>query len=267
MVALTLHGNYFLQEANKPKSPDLLSLGNSFHFCEWVAFTELAVNGPVRNEVAYAANPTEWYERLRGEGTKSLRMLYGASGGTQVADRMMVGFVGGGGRWLIEASGPGQAGYWESRWKVGDRTRADRKIWQVTYVRILSTNNAVKRESEDLEKLKSELKQVLEEILDFARAQNVGGFTKAFESGLERLQSQTPLEGLYVKDVAPEGYLSLAAAQLLGAAQAAWVFGGMGSWNDMGFEGQIQVRYEKVSEKLYQTLNRAIIAAANSRSI
>jgi hypothetical protein len=44
------------------------------------------------------------------------------------------------------------------------------------------------------------------------------------------------------------------------------VFGGMGSWNDQGFDADTQLRYEALSEKLYQLLNRAIVVAANSSS-
>jgi hypothetical protein len=55
--------------------------------------------------------------------------------------------------------------------------------------------------------------------------------------------------------------------QLLGAAETAWVFGGMGSWNDMGFHGETQTHYEEVSEELYKLVNKVIVASANSRSI
>jgi hypothetical protein len=51
---------------------------------------------------------------------------------------------------------------------------------------------------------------------------------------------------------------------LISPAQAAWVFGGMGSWNDQGFDGQTQDRYERLSENLYKLLNRVIVTAANS---
>lgn len=45
---------------------------------------------------------------------------------------------------------------------------------------------------------------------------------------------------------------------------SAWVFGGMGSWDDMGFAGEAQKEYETVSKKLFQTLNEAIAVAASS---
>jgi hypothetical protein len=38
----------------------------------------------------------------------------------------------------------------------------------------------------------------------------------------------------------PAGLLNLSAAQLLTACRTPWVFGGMGSWNDMSFDGKEQ---------------------------
>jgi hypothetical protein len=60
--------------------------------------------------------------------------------------------------------------------------------------------------------------------------------------------------------------MSLVAKQLLGAAQHGWVFGAMGSWNDIGFQGQDGEEYLQVSDQLYDLLNRAICAAVNSYS-
>jgi len=38
----------------------------------------------------------------------------------------------------------------------------------------------------------------------------------------------------------------------------------MGSWNDMGFDGGVQVEYERLSNQLFNLLNEAIEAAASS---
>ena len=52
---------------------------------------------------------------------------------------------------------------------------------------------------------------------------------------------------------------------MLKAAMSAWVFGGMGSWNDMGFEDAVtQSKYESVSESLFNVINEAIEASTNS---
>lgn len=51
---------------------------------------------------------------------------------------------------------------------------------------------------------------------------------------------------------------------LLDACQSAWVFGGMGSWNDLAFDGAAQVEYEQVSERLFHTVVDVIQTAANA---
>jgi hypothetical protein len=38
----------------------------------------------------------------------------------------------------------------------------------------------------------------------------------------------------------------------------------MGAWNDQSFKGEAKALYEQLSENLYQLLNSAIVAAANS---
>jgi hypothetical protein len=73
----------------------------------------------------------------------------------------------------------------------------------------------------------------------------------------------------YHKDLSPEGDLPEgdlpeAASILLDAVQSAWVFGGMGSWNDMGFEGPDQKEYSCVSELLFHAINETIEAATDA---
>jgi hypothetical protein len=54
------------------------------------------------------------------------------------------------------------------------------------------------------------------------------------------------------------------ARQLLSACERAWVFGGMGSWNDLGFrEGDLQRRYDQVTPSLYEAVVGGIAAAVN----
>ena len=68
----------------------------------------------------------------------------------------------------------------------------------------------------------------------------------------------------YHQDLAPGGVLTDLASALLDACQKAWVFGGMGSWNDLGFEGDSQRDYERMSESLFGAVTRAIAGAASS---
>jgi len=68
----------------------------------------------------------------------------------------------------------------------------------------------------------------------------------------------------YHQDLAVDGVVSSLAEGLLDSAQSAWVFGGMASWNDMGFEGADQREYDRVSQQLFTALNDTIQIAANA---
>lgn len=264
VVALTAYGNAFLQRVSDSNVTEFYPSNSTFTFCEYVKFLDLQRNQENWEERPYASDPIAWFECLRNEGANTLRMIYGPSGEKKFPDRMMVGFVGGGGRWLIETIRSSSSDYWEGRWQVGERDRPDRKIWRVTYGRIARAQPSSRNEIDDLEDLKAELEQSLSEIADFAYSQNLASFAKAFEAGLSRLTSRPPYNDLYHKDIAPLDLLPLSAHQLLGAVQNAWVFGGMGSWNDVGVEKENQPRYQELSERLYRLLNRAIVAATNS---
>ena len=68
----------------------------------------------------------------------------------------------------------------------------------------------------------------------------------------------------YHRDLSPAGFLQADAVVMLDAAQSSYVFGGMGSWNDMGFAKETQKEYEQVSEDLFRALNEVIVAATNT---
>jgi hypothetical protein len=108
-----------------------------------------------------------------------------------------------------------------------------------------------------------ELHESLYDIHAFASRNNCGGFTECFARALSALDGDFAASG-YHKDLAPAGVLSSQALQILHACQHGWVFGGMGSWNDMGFDGDEGKAYDRVSERLFKAINAAIAAAANS---
>lgn len=60
------------------------------------------------------------------------------------------------------------------------------------------------------------------------------------------------------------GLLPAEGQQLLSTANSAWVFGGMGWWNDMSFEGETQQQYDELSDRLYQLLNEAVVTGVNT---
>jgi hypothetical protein len=115
-----------------------------------------------------------------------------------------------------------------------------------------------------LQAMADTLARILPRIARFAREHSLESFAQSFDAALACLRSDQPLQAAFHRDIAPRGSLSLQAEQLLGAAQAAWVFGGMGSWNDLSFEAEAGERYTQLSDALYHHLNLAAVAAANT---
>lgn len=87
-------------------------------------------------------------------------------------------------------------------------------------------------------------------------------FAKPFASALAALNgNRSDWKGY---DLAPSSFLPPCAEDLLAAAQWAWVFGGMGSWNDMSFEGDDSTEYAQLTQELYAAVNEAVVVATNA---
>jgi hypothetical protein len=99
----------------------------------------------------------------------------------------------------------------------------------------------------------------LTEVHAYASRIDAKSFTGRFAKAMMALDCELDSAG-YHRDLSPVP-LPDASAAILNAAQHAWVFGGMGSWNDICFDGEESNAYEQVSEQLYQALIRAIPAA------
>jgi hypothetical protein len=86
-----------------------------------------------------------------------------------------------------------------------------------------------------------------------------------FQKAAARLNSDAPAAGYYNEALIPDREYSLQARQVLFTAGSAWAFGGMGSWNDLLFEkAEDNERYNNVPARLYDAINRAVVAAVNS---
>ena len=70
----------------------------------------------------------------------------------------------------------------------------------------------------------------------------------------------------YYRDLFPKAGYTAGSRRLAVMAQAGWVFGGMGSWNDMGFEApETEQDFQNVTSELFSAILLALIAAVNSK--
>lgn len=175
-----------------------------------------------------------------------------------IEERMLVGFVGGGPRWVIEAVGGERSQLWEGAQRLVERDPAG-KIWAHAYFLIGETEpqsvpGATVAEAAD------DLRTILREAEVLARRLDAENFAACFADALSALDGKAGPD----RDLARYADLAPEALALLAAVSSAWVFGGMGSWNDIGAPEALQGDYERVSEGLFVALCRSISAAANS---
>jgi hypothetical protein len=258
-VALVCHANGAIRGL-----PSLFWPTNSTtQFCEFVRFVRFERKLFGGHQEAAAANtPDEWFDTLIKQRTIAVRLQHGPGAADALPDRMSAGFVGGGGHWILEVLGADErVSRWIARWEVGKRGAPDHRIWRVTYGLVQRSRPERNVARPSFVDVRAELSAALTEIHAFSEQHGVNPFTALFARALDSMGGG-PATG-YHKDLAPEGVLGDDARTVLDACQSAWVFGAMGSWNDLGFEGDEQQRYERVSERLYQAVLAAIVAATN----
>lgn len=265
IITLTAFGNDFLKNGKTPT--DFNVANTTFQFCNRVDFSEFRKQfffSKAKRKVV-AENPTNWFEYVKAGGCKRLRLYYEHSKDQSFAkDYKLAGLVGGGGTWFIEAVYDKYSNYWANRWEVTRQNASDNKIWTVNYGMIVEkqhTNNL----QIGHETAKNSLRQTLTEIADFAFKHDLPRWGEQFDNAKLTLDSSSPEKNYYHKDLIPMDKYPLTAKQLLFSAGSSWVFGGMGSWNDLGFDSkENNATYERLSEQLYANINDAIIAATNS---
>ena len=262
-AALAIFGNDILRGYSRE---NFWPASTVFKFCKAVRFVALSGEATRPTESLFAEDPMQWILRLRDEGTTRLRLHAVASNDPGISDRMSVGFVGGGGRWLIETQQARASDLWQSRWQVENKDDPDKKIWDVAYYRIDQGRPHIPLQTKSLTALRQDLMTVLSGIEAFAARQKLEYFAGAFRKATGLLSSDHPLAETYHSDLAPTAAIPLEAKQLLGAVQAAWVFGGMGSWNDLGFDGDDQQEYDALSGKLFLLINQTLCSAINTTS-
>lgn len=262
IVALACYGNTVLGgRETKTFFPE----NSTCTFCDKVNFivVEKSFLGKFK-EKEVAKTPDEWFAYLKTHGVLGIRLSHISKNDPNISDRMSAGFIGGGGTWAMEVILPkGRSRYWVARWEVWNQNAPNKRIWRVTYSQFSEVKTTEVKPA-DLADVTKELEKAIQEIHTFSEKHDCSGFTKWFADALDTIHSKGKNLYGYHKDLALPGILSDEANMILHACQKSWVFGGMGSWNDMGFDGEEQKEYERVSDQHFRVVNKAIIAGANA---
>jgi hypothetical protein len=212
-----------------------------------------------------AADPEAWLQQLRRDSAR-LRVGFVARDRAGISDRDTTGFANGGSRWLIEVSQLGAAPtWWEPEWTVEPgRPESDRRIWSVTYWR--RPGPFALSDPRPLFALFVELGETLDALVGLiqraAPEEAMPGWIENFRTARKALAEDSGRFGR--GDPGPRNFLSAEAYRMIHACRAAWVFGGMGSWNDGAYWGSVEAEGDYLSEKLFDLCQQGTVAAANS---
>jgi hypothetical protein len=211
-----------------------------------------------------AADPMEWFgfqkATCKGYRLHLVERVRGPNQQTDTPDRMLAAFVGGGPRFLIEAVGQFNSEFWEGFHRLGDRNDPDRRIWLCTNIMqgMIPVNDV-----EPVQPLPAALERLhaaLAGIESYARGEKYDTFADSFARASASLEGKRRDPWPHEKEIVRYTGFDERQLDVLHAINHAWVFGGMGSWNDLG-GGQ---EYDAVSEQLYDALNSATAALASS---
>lgn len=260
-MALALHGNAWLATPEGPP-PALLKTNSTFRFVRSLRIVDRSGRWRAR-EVEFADTAT-WFEHLRTQRIDRLTLIDAHATGP-MPDEVAASFANGI-RWGVGGSTRRGRRRWNSAWAVTDADAADRRIWSVR----LELDPAPATEvvaAPGVNLATAELDHALEDISGFAAAHGLGNWRERFSRARAQLGEDDPVLP-YHEDIAPAGSLSPARARLLAAAMTAWVFGGMGSWNDIGLDdSQSQGEMARETHRLYEAVMAAFLAVTNAQAV
>lgn len=232
-----------------------------FRYTASLDFLTPRETGPLKH---VASGPVAWFQKLQRRRCTGLRLHCAPMQQNQklgeVEEHKLVGLVGGGPRWLIEPVYGDHSELWEGFDRVGDQNAPDKKIWQSAYILIGEAESAPRVDA-DVRSASGALNDALRAIEPVARELPGAPFAAAFAAGRAALAGadpEPPPSFTRFTTLTPE------AIRLLQAAGRSWVFGAMGSWNDIVPAPALKPRYEQASQALFAALKRATLAVANS---
>jgi hypothetical protein len=197
------------------------------------------------------------FQYLKKQRVTRVKLHYVSTFHEEIPDRIGAAFVGGGGRWLMETLHGEYSDLWESEWTT---TRGARP-WKVYYLIVARDWDQLVGLNLSLKGARRRLLNTLINVEAFAREEKEKYWVESFRKALKTIDAASPLER---SDFLPTGCFSLEAEQLFAAGLRSWVFGGLGSWNDLYFGGKTQEQYVQFSNELYDAMCQSLVVAINS---
>ena len=258
VIALALHGSAWLARPSAPP-PDLERSNSAFQYVGRIQFEP-----PERRwrGTELIRSTGAWLSWLRKSGATRVWLALPATTHGVLPAHIAAAFANGG-QWGLLATG-GRPSVWVPAWEVGDRNAPDGRIWSVRFAGSWVDASAVPNKPA-IDATAEALKIALVDASHFSRINDLTSWADWFDDAVQRWEEDVP-EIPYHADVAPRTAVSAEARRLLAMAGRSWVFGGMGSWNDVWLEDQsTRSRFDEVSGRLYKCMLDAFVAATNAQ--
>lgn len=267
LIAIITRGNEFLTHGPDRVGKYLADTNvyglDSMLFTEWsrpFLFSK-------RKRILVAESLLEWYEYVKANGCEKLLLYHDtAESVTHAKDHKLAGFKGGGGIWMIEACDKKRSNYWMRVYEKPDPEILSEELPKIQLMMAARKRQSIKLQADEVT-VRQELKDTLTKIADFANKTGLQNWAEIFNHAKSMLDSAEPEKGYPWSNLIDANTYSLQERQLFYAAAQSWVFGGMGSWNDLSFENEDDATlYDVLSEQLYDTIICAFVAVVNAES-
>lgn len=254
LAAFVAHGNEWL--AGDRSRPVSVAEGSTFQYVNEVRFT--LTTGRIVKRTHSARDPAAWLHGLDARGVTSL-WLDPRTTGSGLFPAHIAAALANGTRSAIVAKGH-TAERWIATWNVGRPLAPDSRIWDVDYVG--SAHRGGLRGLLDIPSARERLVGATSEARDLAYQLGWSEWARSFDEALAVGDSAAPRAPFH-DDALPESS-ELPRRQLFGLASGAYVFGGMGSWNDMlPPDPSAEASYRRVTEELFAAVLQGVAAAVN----
>lgn len=178
-------------------------------------------------------------------------------------DRIGEAFANGGAEWLIEIRFSDHAEYWQAWDQLVEPRPEQGPIWERSFS-LVGSRDRIPSDVPSVETAMSALATALASIIAYAESDGHEHWANNFFSPALAI-----LEGGPLRDSHPHLHAinqlpaSDKAIRTIHSASQAWVFGGMGSWNDLDVSDELAQDYEETSSALYSAIQDAMLAVAN----
>jgi hypothetical protein len=217
--------------------------------------------GGLKKRSLTADSPDDWLEACAERRIIALWLDPHPTAAGQLPAHLAAAFANGT-QCSIVAVGP-KSERWVAGWSVGRPGAPDNRIWDVLYVGSRDRSSWVG--TPDLDAARERLERQASAARDLATRFGWTDWAEWFAEALTAGTSNDPVARFH-DDVMPAS-ADRARRQLFALASGSYVFGGMGSWNDLEApDPQGEAAYQRISMELYSAVLEAVAASVNPRS-